>query len=52
MAASVSKVAEAMRLTSLPHNIKWRIESTNAVTGEGIYEGLDWLSQNLPNKAE
>jgi len=51
-AASVSKIAEEMRLTRLPYTIKWHIAATNAVTGEGIYEGLDWLSQNLPKKAE
>ena len=38
-AASVSKVAEKMNLTRLPHNCRWRIEGTNAVTGQGIYEG-------------
>ena len=38
--ASVSKVAEIMNLTGLPKNCNWRIEGTNAVTGEGIYEGV------------
>jgi len=50
-AASVTRVAEKMNLASLPHSCKWRIEGTNAVSGEGIYEGLDWLSHNLPTKA-
>jgi small GTP-binding protein len=38
-AAPVSKVAEKMELTRLPHTCRWRIEGTNAVTGQGIYEG-------------
>jgi small GTP-binding protein len=38
-AAPVSKVAEKMELTRLPHKCRWRIEGTNAVTGQGIYEG-------------
>lgn len=50
-AASKSKVAEEMHLSSLRHTIKWYIQSTNAVSGEGIYEGLDWLAKNLPEKA-
>ena len=27
---------------------KWYIQATNAHTGDGLYEGLDWLSKNLP----
>lgn len=49
-ASSVTTVAEKMNVTSLPHAVKWRIEGTNAVSGEGIYEALDWLSQNLPKR--
>ncbi|KAF3504052.1 hypothetical protein F2Q69_00041189 [Brassica cretica] len=26
------------------------IQSTCATTGEGLYEGLDWLSNNIANK--
>ena len=36
-AASKSKVAEEMHLSSLRHTIKWYIQSTNAVSGEVIY---------------
>uniref|UniRef100_A0A452ZDS2 Uncharacterized protein n=1 Tax=Aegilops tauschii subsp. strangulata TaxID=200361 RepID=A0A452ZDS2_AEGTS len=27
------------------------IQSTCATSGEGLYEGLDWLSNNIANKA-
>ena len=27
------------------------IQSTCATSGEGLYEGLDWLSSNIANKA-
>ncbi|PRQ38433.1 putative small GTPase superfamily, ARF/SAR type, P-loop containing nucleoside triphosphate hydrolase [Rosa chinensis] len=26
-------------------------ENTRATSGEGLYEGLDWLSNNIANKA-
>ena len=39
-AATTSQVCEKMRLSTLPHRIQWRIEATNAVSGEGIYEGM------------
>nr|POF02412.1 adp-ribosylation factor 1 [Quercus suber] len=29
----------------------WYIQSTCATSGEGMYEGLDWLSNNIANKA-
>ncbi|GKA59403.1 zinc finger MYM-type protein 1-like protein [Tanacetum coccineum] len=28
----------------------WYIQSTCATSGEGLYEGLDWLSNNIANK--
>ena len=38
-----SKIAESLGL----HNIKnrgWAIFKTSAIKGEGLFEGLDWLS--------
>merc|ERR1712149_145637 len=35
------------------HNLrqrKWFIQSACATTGDGLYEGLDWLSRTLPGK--
>ncbi|KAI7744955.1 hypothetical protein M8C21_027076, partial [Ambrosia artemisiifolia] len=28
----------------------WHIQSASATSGEGLYEGLDWLSDNISNK--
>mmetsp|Transcript_49197 Transcript_49197/g.100454 ORF Transcript_49197/g.100454 Transcript_49197/m.100454 type:complete len:183 (+) Transcript_49197:226-774(+) len=50
-AAKVDKVGEMIGMNKLGNHRKWRIEATNAVTGHGIYEGLDWLATNLPKKA-
>ena len=35
------------------HTIKgrtWYIQATWATTGDGLYEGLDWLSKNVTGK--
>lgn len=29
--------------------VKWHIEGAVATTGTGLFEGLDWLAENLPN---
>lgn len=31
-------------------NRKWFIQSSCATSGDGIYEGLDWLSNAIANK--
>ena len=28
-------------------NRKWYVQCTSAYTGNGIYEGLEWLSNNI-----
>eukprot|EP01050_Picozoa_sp_SAG11_P009938 SAG11_NODE_971_length_6351_cov_4.531190_8_plen_71_part_00 len=45
-AMSVQTVSEKLGLHSL-HNRKWFIQSTCATSGEGLFEGLDWLSANV-----
>lgn len=42
-AASVSEICEAMKLHSLHDNRKWFIQGCCAITGDGLYEGLDWV---------
>ena len=32
------------------HGLSRYIQSTCATSGEGLYEGLDWLSSNIANK--
>ena len=42
---SVAEVAEKLAL----HTIKgrdWNIQGTCALTGDGLYDGLEWLSKN------
>mmetsp|Transcript_40178 Transcript_40178/g.87641 ORF Transcript_40178/g.87641 Transcript_40178/m.87641 type:complete len:174 (-) Transcript_40178:112-633(-) len=45
-AMSAAEVAEKLGLNGL-QNREWFIQSTTAVSGEGLYEGLDWMSRVL-----
>merc|ERR1711975_127545 len=45
-AMSVSEVTDKLGLHSLG-NRKWYIQSACATSGDGLYEGLDWLSNTL-----
>merc|ERR1712040_5628 len=49
-AMSVNEVTEKLGLNQL-RNRQWYIQSTCATTGDGLYEGLDWLSNTL-NKSK
>merc|ERR1719336_2713788 len=48
-AMSVNEVTERLGLNQL-RNRQWYIQSTCATTGDGLYEGLDWLSHTLRGK--
>merc|ERR1712170_143725 len=48
-AMSVAEITDKLGLHSL-RNRKWYIQSTCATSGEGLYEGLDWLSNALKEK--
>lgn len=47
-ALSPSEVIQKLRLNNLKQ--KWFVQGTSATSGQGLYEGLDWLSANLPKK--
>jgi ADP-ribosylation factor protein 1 len=44
-----AEVAEKLGLHALRRH-RWFIQSACATTGEGIYEGLDWLTSALSKK--
>jgi len=48
-AMSVNECTEKLGLNQL-RNRDWYIQSTCATTGDGLYEGLDWLSNTLNKK--
>jgi small GTP-binding protein len=48
-AKTVSYITNTLQLNKIK-NRKWFIQGTNAVSGDGIYEGFDWLSKTLSQK--
>ncbi|CAK9312346.1 unnamed protein product [Citrullus colocynthis] len=49
-AMNAAEITDKLGLHSLRQR-HWYIQSTCATSGEGLYEGLDWLSNNIANKA-
>merc|ERR1711972_388582 len=45
-AMTSSEVAEKLGLHSL-RNRQWKVQAARATTGDGLFEGLDWLSRTL-----
>lgn len=39
------EIAAALDLSNLRQ--EWHIQASNAVNGDGLYEGLEWLKQAL-----
>ena len=48
-AMKVQEVTERLGLNKL-RNRQWYIQGSCAHTGDGLYEGLDWLSQALSKR--
>jgi hypothetical protein len=46
---SVAEVTERLQLNTIK-NRQWYIQATCATTGDGLYEGLDWLSNTLSKR--
>ncbi|TYK12862.1 ADP-ribosylation factor 1 [Cucumis melo var. makuwa] len=49
-AMTVAEITDKLGLHSL-RNRRWYIQATCATSGQGLYEGLDWLSSNISTKA-
>lgn len=48
-AMTAAELTNALNLNNL-RNRRWYIQATCATQGQGLYEGLDWLSNELANK--
>ena len=44
-AMSVPQISEALGLTKITDR-KWYVQASSAPLGNGLYEGMDWLSRN------
>ena len=47
-AMTAAEITDKLGLHSIRQR-HWFIQSTCATSGEGLYEGLDWLSTNIAN---
>uniref|UniRef100_UPI0037E893B8 ADP-ribosylation factor 2a n=1 Tax=Semicossyphus pulcher TaxID=241346 RepID=UPI0037E893B8 len=47
-AMTAADITDKLQLSNL-HNRNWYIQATCATSGDGLYEGLDWLSNQLKN---
>jgi signal recognition particle receptor subunit beta len=47
--ASIKEVGEYLGLGSRrqPHSFPWHIQPCSAILGQGLFEGLDWLAQQI-----
>ncbi|KAG7269293.1 hypothetical protein CRUP_008904 [Coryphaenoides rupestris] len=50
-AMTAADITEKLGLHTL-RNRNWYIQATCATSGDGLYEGLDWLSNQLKNKGK
>jgi ADP-ribosylation factor protein 6 len=41
------EVSDALDLSRIAKDHIWKVEPSCATTGEGIFEGLSWLSSNV-----
>lgn len=48
-ALSVAEITERLKLNAI-RNRSWYIQATCATSGDGLYEGLDWLSNTLSKR--
>ncbi|KAJ2722396.1 Arf GTPase arf1 [Coemansia sp. Benny D115] len=46
---TAAEITEKLSLTSVASSRTWFIQSTCATSGDGLYEGLEWLSEKLRN---
>ena len=50
-AMSVEQIKQSLQLNTI-QNREWYIQASCASTGDGLFEGLDWLSQTLTKKKQ
>lgn len=46
---SAAEISQQLNLTSVKTH-RWQIQSCCALTGEGLYQGLEWICSQLKNK--
>ena len=47
--AKASDIAEGLHLHTI-RDRPWNIQACSAISGEGVRDGLNWISKNIPRK--
>lgn len=47
---STSEIVDKLQLSSRLRLTEWHVQGATAVSGEGLYEGLDWLNSALKKR--
>ncbi|CAM9128232.1 unnamed protein product [Ectocarpus fasciculatus] len=47
---TTAQVVEKLEISKTMRNRPWHVQGTVAVSGEGLYEGLDWLAKDLSKR--
>lgn len=47
--ARASEIAEGLNLHTI-RDRAWNIQACSALSGEGVKDGLNWISKNIPRK--
>ena len=50
-ASNASAISDKLNLRNL-RNHEWYIQPCSAISGDGLYEGLDWLSRAVKNRSK
>lgn len=45
---NAAEITDKLQLHSL-RSRRWHVQATCATSGDGLYEGLDWMSNELKN---
>ena len=48
-AMTVPQVSDKLGLLQL-RDRQWQVQASNAANGDGLFEGMDWLSKNVKAK--
>lgn len=48
---STTEISDKLGLLKL-RNRTWYIQATSALRGDGLYQGLDWMSQQIKNRGK
>lgn len=49
-ALSAAQLAEEMKVADIAGGRAWHCQGTSAISGQGLYEGMDWMTERLKER--